>query len=123
MDLYKDSSVKPSISVTENTFRIILPNKNFIHSEIKRNDRVAEKSLEMILAPTKQKNVRKIAKQMQEVLSYLRHHDYITEQELMKLLNVKRTRAYLITKQMTDIRLIQKIGRGHTKKFVRIGEF
>ncbi len=55
---------------------------------------------------------------MQIVLDYLRQNQSLTEHELMELLHVKRTRAYIITKQMIELGLISIIGRGKGKKFV-----
>ena len=60
----------------------------------------------------------KVTVQMQEVLDYLSQYDAITDDELMELLNLKRTRAYMVANQMADMRLIDIIGRGKDKKYI-----
>ena len=41
----------------------------------------------------------------------------MTEEDLQELLNIKKTRAYLLTRQMSENGLIDIIGRGATKKY------
>lgn len=102
--LYRDCPQQMSISVTENTFRLTLPNMNYAHETV---DDVSEP------AP------RYVTEQMQTVLDHLSVHREAGEDALMELLNVKRTRTYLITRQMVDMGLLTIIGRGKHKKYVR----
>lgn len=102
--LYRDCPQQVSISVTENTFRLTLPNMNYAHETV---DDVSEP------AP------RYVTEQMQTVLDYLAEHTQADEDALMELLNVKRTRTYLITREMVDLGLLTIIGRGAHKKYVR----
>lgn len=92
LSLYSDSSVKPTITVTPNSFRITLPNRN-------------------------SGNVVKAAfpKQYQAVIDYLNEHDSMTEDELQELLNIKRTRAYNLYKKMEAEGYIKVSGRGTGK--------
>ena len=105
--LYRDCPQQPSITVTENTFRLTLPNMNSAHE---RADVVSE--------PVP----RYVTEQMQAVLDHLSVHTQADEDALMELLNVKRTRTYLITRQMVDLGLLTIIGRGKHKKYVRPNE-
>ena len=41
----------------------------------------------------------------------------MTEEELQELLNIKKTRAYLLARQMSESGLIDIIGRGAEKKY------
>jgi ATP-dependent DNA helicase RecG len=102
-NLYRNSDRKPSISVSENSFRITLPNMNFYNTNTEKINRVSEnKTIQIPL----------VTDQMKSILDYLSQCESITEYEFMELLNLKRTRAYIIAKQMTDMGLIDIIGRG-----------
>jgi len=95
--LYSDCPVRPEISVTPNSFKITLPNRN---------------------AAQEAKASNGLTKQMQTVLAYLAEHHEITDEGLQKLLGIKRTRAYNLTTQMADTGLIRIVGRGVGKRYV-----
>lgn len=105
--LYKDCYVKPKITVTQHAFKITLPNLNYNnnHPSIKL---VAEKQAPYSYYPNAQQ---------QKVLSYVQEHGKISDEELQKLLDVKRTRAYLIAKEMLDTNLLAVQGRGIKKYY------
>ena len=85
--------------MTPNTFKIMLPNMNMgIEQESPRE------------TPNRQQKT---------VLDYIEKHGEITEPEIQKLFEVKRTRAYMIAKQMCEEGLIIGIGRGKDKKYIR----
>lgn len=96
LSLYSDSSVKPKITVTPNSFRISLPN---------RNSGTVEKAA--------------VPKQYQAVIDYLNEHDSMTVEELQELLKIKRTRAYNLYKKMEAEGYIKVSGRG-TKKIMSL---
>ena len=96
--LYRECSEQPRIEVTPNTFKIVLPNMNMA---------------------IRQEDPRETPKRQQKiVLDYIEKHGAITESEIQKLFEVKRTRAYMIAKQMCEEGLITAIGRGKDKKYV-----
>ena len=105
--LYKDCYVKPKITVTQHAFKITLPNLNYNnnHPSIKL---VAEKQASYSYYPNAQQ---------QKVLSYVQEHGKISDEELQELLDVKRTRAYLIAKEMLDKNLLAVHGRGIKKYY------
>lgn len=109
-ELYHNFDVKPEIAVTESTFRMTLPNMNYYD-----DDKIMESYGTEKISDSK---IYKITGQMQKVLDYLLQYEAITDIELMELLNLKRTRAYLIAKQMSDMNLINIKGRGKNKKYV-----
>ena len=92
LSLYSDSSVNPTITVTPNSFRISLPNRN---------------SGTVVKAA--------VPKQYQAVIDYLNEHDSMTVEELQELLNIKRTRAYNLYKKMEAEGYIKVSGRGTGK--------
>lgn len=102
--LYKDCYAKPKIVVTQHTFKLILPNVNYNNSSPQVRMVAEERST--CYYP----NV-----QQQRVISYLQEHKQISEEELQNLLDVKRTRAYLIAKEMLDKQLLAVRGRGIKK--------
>ena len=105
--LYKDCYVKPKITVTQHAFKITLPNLNYNnnHPSIKL---VAEKQAPYSYYPNAQQ---------QKILSYVQEHGKISNEELQELLDVKRTRAYLIAKEMLDKNLLAVHGRGIKKYY------
>lgn len=95
--LYKDCSEQPKIEITSNTFKIILPNTNSSTENTKS-------------APV-------VKPQWQAVINYLTEHGEMTEDKLQELLNVKRTRAYTIAKQMEEAGITSVSGRGEKKVY------
>lgn len=103
--LYKDEAVQPQILVTDNTFKLVLPNMNLNHVV----NEIAELEVE--------KSSTKITPQMQMVIDYLRDYDEIADNDLQELLNIKKTRAYVLTRQMAKMGLINISGRGKSRKY------
>ena len=102
--LYKDCPVQPRIEVTHNTFKLVLPNMNAVSAEA---DREAEgKPAAPVITP-----------QMKTVLDYLREYGEMSDEDLQELLNIKKTRAYLLARQMSENGLIEIVGRGTAKKY------
>ena len=98
--LYAGCAEQPQIIVTQNTFKIILPNMNDV--------------------PTGKINVETpetVSPQMQKILDFIKINGQITEKEICAMLGIKKTRAYIITKEMRDRNLIQIVGRGETKYY------
>ena len=97
LTLYADCHHKPEIEITANTFKIILPNMNSANPVVKEAE--------------------EIKPQWQTVIDHLKAHGELTEQGLMKLLGLKKTRAYTLSKQMEEAGVIEIIGRGDNKKY------
>lgn len=103
--LYEKCALKPSIETTPNAFKIVLPNMN---SDDALNEDSSSKSDERISTVTPQMN---------KVLDYLAEHGEMNEDDLQSLLGVKKTRAYMVARQMKEDGLIDIVGRGGTKKY------
>lgn len=101
--LYAGCAEQPRIMVTQNTFKMVLPNMNTAKHF------VAEPGY----------SSRYLTPQMEKILDFISQHGQITEPEVQELLGVKRTRAYSLTKEMSDAGLIDIIGRGVNKRFVK----
>jgi len=100
--LYEDCPVTVTIDVTPNSFRITLPNMNVAKG----------KATESI--------INSITPQMQLLLDHLRGNGEISDEEVQALLNVKRTRAHNLTKQMSESGLVRIVGRGKNRKILLI---
>lgn len=97
-NLYENFEVQPSIEVTQNTFKIILPNMN-------------------TAKPKKPVKKEKVTKQMQQVLMLIEEKGDVTEKEISNLLGLKKTRTFTVAKQMRDMGLIDVTGRGENKRY------
>ena len=102
--LYASCPVQPSIEATTNAFRIVLPNMNAVSAgaEIAAESKPA--------APV-------ITPQMKTVLEYLKEYGEMRDEDLQELLHIKKTRAYLLTRQMSEEGLIEVVGRGAEKTY------
>lgn len=103
--LYKDCAVQPRIEVTPNTFKLVLPNMNAGGTVATNAPEETEKA-SAVITP-----------QMRTILDYLTEYGEMTDEDLQELLNVKKTRAYLIARQMNENGLIETVGRGAGKLY------
>ena len=94
--LYEKCSEQPRIEVTPNTFKIILPNMNAFACGEKNT----------------------ITPQMQTILNYIEDNGSITDLQIQDILELKKTRAFNLAKQMREMELIMVIGRGSEKKYI-----
>ncbi len=97
--LYANCPAQPRIEVTSNTFKIVLPNMNNARTE----QHPYSESTPAITA------------QMKKILNYIQEHGKITDEEIQSLLNLKKTRAFTLAKQMREMGLISVEGRGKEK--------
>lgn len=103
--LYENCPVQPIIEATANAFKIVLPNMN-------ANGAIAESTPETAAKPSAA-----ITPQMKIVIDYLTEYGEMTDDDLQELLNIKKTRAYLLARQMSENGLIEIVGRGAAKKY------
>ena len=101
--LYASCPVQPSIEATTNAFRIVLPNMNAASAGAEAAE---VKPATPVITP-----------QMKTVLEYLKEYGEMRDEELQELLHIKKTRAYLLTRQMSEEGLIEVVGRGAEKKY------
>ena len=122
---YKDCDQKPEFIITPNTFKVILPNRN---SEPKQNekDKKAKNSCSYLSVPLdigpmfmmeQQSSYKALSLQKKTVLSYLEEHKSMSEKELQELLQIRKTRAYLLSREMQEEGLIVIEGRGEKKSY------
>jgi ATP-dependent DNA helicase RecG len=99
-NLYADCPEQPEIEITTNTFKMILPNMNAVST-------------------AEPENASAVTPQMQTVLDYITEHGQITDDEVQSLLGIKKTRAFDLVKQMREMGLVQRLGRGAEKRYLR----
>lgn len=102
--LYEGCAAQPSIVTTPNSFKLILPNMNA----------AGKCSIKQHATTTT------ITLQMQTVLDYLSEHEKMDEIELQELLGIKRTRAYILAKEMAVAGLIKIVGRGKERSYIAV---
>ena len=128
--LYQNCPLQPRIEITPNVFKLILPNRNAVTPAYQHtaassmgypspretgSSRLAEDTFTYVSPHPV--TTHKTTLQMQSVLKYLEERGEMTEYDLQKLLDIKKTRAYLLARQMQEKGLIQIIGRGETKRY------
>lgn len=59
---------------------------------------------------------------MKTVLDYLAEYGEMSDEDLQELLDIKKTRAYLLSRQMSEMWLIEVIGKGSEKRYRRKSE-
>lgn len=82
--LYENHPVQLRIEVTSNVFKLILPNMN--------------RSTQAEVTSSESETTRRISSQIKAVLEYLSEYGEMGDEDLQDLLNVKRTRAYLVAR-------------------------
>lgn len=102
--LYKDCPVEPEIHITPNTFRLVLPNQNECAGELFHSNSAVSQ-----MGSNPQQFI---------ILKFIRENGSVTEQQAMELLNVKKTRAYTVLREMVQSGLLIANGRGVTKKYL-----
>lgn len=103
--LYSKFFNKPEIFNFPNSFKLVLPNMNAEVESNKASSTVSENRSIYLTS------------QMNSILEYLREKNEMTEEDVQELLDVKRTRAYLVMKQMHDMGLVDIAGRGDSKRY------
>ena len=103
--LYKECPAQPRIEVTHNTFKLVLPNMN------------AASAASVSKTPEAKSSPSTITPQMKTVLDYLAEYGEMSDEDLQELLNIKKTRAYLLSRQMSEMDLIEVIGKGSAKRY------
>ena len=101
-NLYEKCARQPHIAITPNTFKIILPNMN---KAVQANE----------------KETSFCTPQMQAILIFIEKNGFITESQVRELLDVKKTRAYNILKEMCVKNLVAASGKGENKRYMRVG--
>ena len=98
-DLYAENAVKPDIIITNNTFTMVLPNRNSSSLSSKVSHSVS------------------VSEQEQRIIDYINQNGSINDKKIQDLLNIKTTRTYAILKSMKTKNILITKGRGSERKY------
>ena len=94
---YQDSKLKPIIELSENVFKITLPNLNYIESNKKEFDNMTQEEI---------------------ITKYVKGKTKITRLEVEKLLNIGNTRSKQIINKLLEDNILIKKGTGKNTYYV-----
>lgn len=99
LEEYNDFEIKPTIELTENVFKIVLPNRNYIkQSEAPKY--VNEKTQE------------------EQIIDYLKEYSKASRTDLENLLGIGKTRTVEVINNLLDNKLILKQGSGKNTYYI-----
>lgn len=107
-ECYADEIVKPKIEVTDNAFKITLPNVNFAH---------AKPMLTSVQIPDEKESDKKQQERLNVVLSLAQKHSSITRNMIENALQVSTSTALLLIKKMVALGLLAKEGSGRNLSY------
>lgn len=103
-ECYADSEVKPLFEVTDNAFKITLPNRNFTGER--------KETTSAVSARTKDK-----AQRQDIILRLAKKQGAVTRKDVETALQVSQSSAILILREMVDMGLLVKHGSGKQLKY------
>lgn len=107
-ECYADEIVKPKIEVTDNAFKITLPNVNFAH---------AKPMLTSVQIPDEKESDKKQQERLNVVFSLAQKHSSITRNMIENALQVSTSTALLLIKKMVALGLLAKEGSGRNLSY------
>lgn len=107
-ECYADELIKPKIEVTNNAFKITLPNRNFA---------VAKTSANEVQTLTVDATAKKQQERLAVVLDLARKHSQITRKMVENALQVSTSTALLLLKKMLNLGLLAAEGSGRNLKY------
>ena len=106
---YVNQTVKPKIEVSNNAFKITLPNINNIQSKWEKSAEGKEPSFAR-LSERERKEI---------VMALIDKEDSITRKEVEAALGVSQSTAGLLLRKMVDNNILQKEGKGRNLQYIR----
>ena len=101
IDIYNEFNLKPEFSISDNTFKVILPNVNY--KEDNNNISKSEKT------------------QKEKIVDYLKEYDVLKRETIDKLFNVSSSRSKAILSELIKEDIIEKIDAGKNTYYVLKG--
>ena len=99
---YRDNERKPSIEITNNAFKITLPNRNFASGGTSKDN--------------EQQNASAVRKQ-QVILQLLDKQKKVSRKEIEKALNVSQSTAVLVIREMVEQGSLVRVGSGRNAQY------
>lgn len=107
-ECYADEMGKPKIEVTDNAFKITLPNVNFAH---------ANSRLTSVQITNERASYKKQQERLNVVLNLAQKHSRITRNMVENVLQVSTSTALLLIKKMVSLGLLAKDGSGRNLSY------
>ena len=101
-ECYADNERKPLIEVTNNAFKITLPNRNFASSSIAEKNGQKDSS---------------VTRKQQSVLRLLDEQESVSRKEIETALNVSQATAVLVIRDMVKQGLLVRVGSGRNARY------
>lgn len=101
MNAYKNQERKPKIEVSDNAFKITLPNVNYAAAQVEKTSNVASKSREQQKKDTED-----------TIIQYLQEHGETSRGTIEKLLGISTATTYRILKRLAEKGIIFQEKRG-----------
>ncbi len=89
--------LKPSIELSENIFKIVLPNKNYIEKNNINLNAMSQKD---------------------SIIQYVKNNNKITRLDVERILNIGNTRSKQLIKELLDNNILLKMGNGKNTFYV-----
>ena len=116
MKSYEGMEERPAIEVTQNAFKITLPNVNAKHEA---SDRFASK--ESVITESVAETIEKSNGQENKILEYIEDHGEITRSVVEDILEVSGSTASRLIRKMMKKNLIKQEGKGRASKYSIFG--
>ncbi len=111
MNAYENESRKPMIEVTNNAFKIILPNINVLTSE---EEKLSKK-------PFKPSVYSNLSKNETKALEIVKNNGFSTRKDIEEQLEISSSTASRLLRTMQEKQLIVKEGKGRNLKYILVG--
>lgn len=96
--MYNTYNMKPEFSITENAFKVILPNVNYVEE---RKNVVAERFT-----------------QKEKIIKYIEQYGKIKREDIDLMFNVSSARSKVILSEMLNEKLLERVGTGKNTYYI-----
>jgi len=109
MESYEECEEKPRFDVTDNAFKITLPNRNF------QTNRVVPELFSF------SGRVNRVSKRERQVLQLFDAREFIVRKDVEEAVGISQATAIVLLREMTQKGRLEKIGNGKLVKY-KLGE-
>lgn len=102
LESYRNFNMDPIFEFSDNTFKTILYNTNYVETIKSREISIIGQSQEEI------------------IIDYLKKYNFITRQDIEKILNLSKTRSYELIERMINKGLIASVGNNKSTKYMLV---
>ena len=96
LDIYNEFNLKPEFSISDNSFKVILPNVNYKDEDIFTNTKTSQ----------------------EKVIDYLNEYGKVKRETIDNLFNISSTRSKVILSELLKEKIIEKVGTGKNTYYI-----